>query len=167
MKTCLSATVAVVGLVMLPTLTQAQVGGNLVQYPATDLFLEITTGPNGDPVLSVEEFELVTGDYYRLNINCPDVTDDLAGWRLEVPELLRNSHLRLVSVGDVEIHLQGLMFHAIECDEAASARFGFVPLRPGTYELYVGNVPTAVGRPPGEAGVQSEGRYIRGRFIVE
>ena len=112
-------------------------------------------------------FQLVTGDYYRLNINCPDVTDDLTGWRLEVPELLRNSHLRLVNVGDVEIHLQGLTFHAIECDEAASARSSFVPLRPSTYDLDVGNVPTAVGRRPGVAGVRSEGRHVRGRLIVE
>ncbi len=167
MKTHLLAKVAALGLVMLPTLTQAQVGGNLAQFPARDLFLEITTGPAGEPVLSVDEFQLITGEYYRLNINCPDVTDDLAGWRLEVSDLLQNSHLRIVSVGDVEIHLQGLTFRAIECDEAGSARFSFVPIRPGTYDLYVGNVPTAVGRPPGEAGVQSEGRYVLGRLIVE
>ncbi len=48
-----------------------------------------------------------------------------------------------------------------------SARVSFVPLRPGTYDLYVGNVPTAVGRPAGEAGVQTEGKYVFGRFVVE
>ena len=167
MRAYFLATVAVLGLAMLPALTEAQVGGNLAQFPPTDLFLEITTGPHGDPVLSVDEFQLITGDYYRLNINCPDVADDLREWRMEVDDLLQNSHLRLVSVGDVEIHLQGLTFRATECDEVGSARFSFVPIRPGTYDLYVGNVPLAVGRPAGEAGVQTEGKYVLGRFMVK
>lgn len=162
----LAPTLGVV-LATLPAVTLAQVGGNLARFPPTELFLEITTGADGAPVLSVDEFQLVTGDYYRLNINCPDVTDDLTGWRVEVPALLQNSHLRIVSVGDVEIHLQGLTFRAIECDEVGSARVSFVPIRPGTYELYVGNVPTAVGRPAGETGVQRDGRYVLGRFVVE
>ena len=38
-----------------------------------------------------------------------------------MPRLLNNAHLRLVSVGDMEIHLQGLSFNAIECDEIGSA----------------------------------------------
>jgi hypothetical protein len=89
------------------------------------------------------------------------------GWRVEVTDLLSNSHLRVVSVGDIEIHLQGLTFRAIECDEVGSARFSFVPIRPGTYDLYVGNVPVAAGRPVGEAGVQDKGNYVFGRFIVD
>lgn len=163
----LATTVAALGLVLLPVVTHAQVGGNLARFPPIDLFLEITTGPDGKPVLSVDEFQLTTGDYYRLNIDCPDVVDDLTGWRVEVTDLLQNSHLRIVSVGDIEIHLQGLTFRAIECDEPGSARVSFVPIRPGTYDLYVGNVPTAVGRPAGEAGVQAEGQHILGRFVVE
>ena len=80
--------------------------------------------------------------------------------------LLANSHLRVVSVGDIEIHLQGLTFRAIECDEAGSARFSFVPIRPGSYDLYVGNVPIVAGRPIGEAGIQAGAKYVLGRFIV-
>ena len=167
MKRLLQTMVVATGLTIVPAVTQAQVGGNLARSPSIDLFLEITTGPDGEPVLSADEFQLITGDYYRLNINCPDVTDDWAGWRVEVSDLLQNSHLRIVSVGDMEIHLQGLIFRAIECDEAGSARFSFVPIRPGTYDLYVGNVPAAVGRPVGEAGVQTEGTYVLGRFIVQ
>jgi hypothetical protein len=112
------------------------------------------------------EFKLNTGEYYRFNINCPDVASDLVGWRVEVTNLLANSHLRVVSIGDIEVHLQGLTFRAIECNEIGSARFSFVPIRPGTYDLYVGNVPVAVGRPVGEAGVQNKGNYVFGRFIV-
>ena len=58
-----------------------------------------------------------SGQYYRLTIDCPDVRDDLTGWRIEMPEFLNNAHLRLVTVGDIEVHLQGLSFNAIECDE--------------------------------------------------
>jgi hypothetical protein len=72
-----------------------------------------------------------------------------------------------VSVGDIEIHLQGLTFRAIECDEIGAARFSFVPIRPGSYDLYVGKVPAAVGRPIGEAGVQAASAYALGRFVVE
>ena len=158
---------AVAMLVLLPAWAQAQVGGNLAAGPPLDLFVEISTGRNGEPVLSETEFKLVTGEYYRFNINCPDVVDDLSGWRVEVADLLSNSHLRLVSVGDIEIHLQGLTFRAIECDEPGSARFSFVPIRPGTYDLRVGNVPLAVGLAIGQAGAQSPGKHALGRFIVE
>jgi hypothetical protein len=166
MKALLQATAAL-GLVLLPALAHTQVGGNLAAGPPRDIFVEIGTGPDGEPVLSRKEFRLITGDYYRLNVSCPDVSDDLAGWRVEVTDLLANSHLRVLSVGDIEIHLQGLTFRAIECDEAGSARFSFVPIRPGAYDLYVGNVPAAVGRPIGEAGVQASGNYVLGRFLVE
>jgi hypothetical protein len=146
--------------------SSAQVGGNLAQYPPQPVQVTITTGEDGSPLLSTKEIPLVTGRYYRLELHCPDVEDDLSGWRIEMPALLQNSHLRLVTVGDIEIHLQGLSFHAIECDEAGSAFVSFVPIRPGTYDLYVGNVPLAVGRPIGEAGVQAEGRSVIGHFVV-
>ena len=81
-------------------------------------------------------------------------------------ELLRNAHLRLVTVGDIEIHLQGLSFNAIECDEIGSAHVSFVPIKPGSYKLYVGNVPSALGRPIGEAGMQKTGKFVLGRFTV-
>jgi hypothetical protein len=167
MKALLQPAVTALGLALLPALAHAQVGGNLAAGPPVDIFVEISTGPNGEPVLSRQEFKLTTGEYYRFNINCPDVAHDLVGWRVEVTDLLSNSHLRVVSVGDIEVHLQGLTFRAIECDEIGSARFSFVPIRPGTYDLYVGNVPLAVGRPMGEAGVRARGKHVLGRFIVE
>ena len=89
--------------------------GNLAQYPPMGVDLTISTTKEGYPSLVPSEIPLNTGQYYRLNINCPDVKDDLTGWRIEMPDLLRNSHLRLVTVGDIEIHLQGLSFNAIEC----------------------------------------------------
>ena len=141
--------------------------GNLAQYPPLGVDMTISTTKEGFPSLAPSEIPLNTGQYYRLNINCPDVKDDLTGWRIEMPDLLRNSHLRLVTVGDIEIHLQGLSFNAIECDEIGSAHVSFVPIKPGSYQLYVGNVPSAVRRPIGEAGIQRQAKYILGHFIVQ
>ncbi|MBO6703174.1 MAG: hypothetical protein JJ921_12635 [Pseudomonadales bacterium] len=141
--------------------------GNLAQYPPTGIDVTITTETNGAPKLEPMEIALFTGQYYRLNIHCPDVKDDLSGWRIEMPGLLRNAHLRLVTVGDIEVHLQGLSFHAIECDETGSAHVSLVPIKPGSYELYVGNVPSAIGRPIGEAGIQRKGKFVLGRFEVQ
>ena len=140
--------------------------GNLAQYPPLGKDITVTTGVEGMPLLEPKVINLLSGKYYRLNINCPDVKDDLTGWRIEMQDLLRNSHLRLVTVGDIEIHLQGLSFNAIECDEIGSAHVSFVPIKPGNYELYVGNVPSALGRPMGEAGLQENGKFVLGKFKV-
>ena len=141
--------------------------GNLAQYPPEGKELTITTAPDGMPVLQPVELSLDSGQYYRLKIHSPDVQGDLTGWRIEMAELLNNAHLRLVTVGDIEIHLQGLSFNAIECDAAGSASISFVPIKPGTYPLYVGNVPLAVGKPIGEAGVQTQGKYVFGRIAIK
>lgn len=134
--------------------------GNLAQYPPERRMLTITTSETGQPILTPQSLELNSGRYYRLTIDCPDVQGDLSGWRVEMPQLLNNAHLRLVAVGDIEIHLQGLSFNAVECDEIGSASISFVPIKPGNYPLYVGNVPLSLGRPMGEAGVQTTGKYV-------
>lgn len=152
--------------VVLHHVAYAESAGNLAQYPPLDIDVTITTTEGGMPNLEPTEIPLLTGQYYRLNIHCPDVRDDRSGWRIEMPDLLRNSHLRLVAVGDIEVHLQGLTFNAIECDEPGSARVSLVPIKPGSYQLYVGNVPLAIGRPIGEAGIQSDGKFVLGRFVV-
>ena len=118
--------------------------GNLAQYPPEHIGLTISTGDSGSPELQPEELILNSGRYYRLTLDCPDVRDDLTGWRIEMTEFLNNAHLRLVTVGDIEVHLQGLSFNAIECDEIGLAHVSFVPIKPGVYPLYVGNVPLAV-----------------------
>ena len=140
--------------------------GNLAQYPPERIGVTITTADNGRPEIQPGELILNSGQYYRLTLDCPDVRDELAGWRIEMPEFLNNVHLRLVTVGDIEVHLQGLSFNAIECDEIGSAHVSFVPIKPGVYPLYVGNVPLAVGRPIGESGVQAKGNYVLGEIVV-
>ena len=156
-------------LLLLPAFSHAAEAaplGNLAQYPPERVMLTVTTQDDGGPDLAPSEIVLNSGRYYRLTIDCPDVAGDLSGWRVEMPEFLNNAHLRLVTVGDIEVHLQGLSFNAIECDEVGSAHVSFVPIKPGSYPLYVGNVPLAVGRPIGEAGVQAEGKYVFGSITV-
>ena len=141
--------------------------GNLAQYPPTKINLTITTTSDAAPKIEPAEIQLLSGKYYRLTINCPDVRDDLTGWRIEMSDLLNNAHLRLVTVGDIEIHLQGLSFNAIECDEAGTAHVSFVPIKPGAFPFYVGNVPLALGRPIGESGVQEKGKSVFGKFVIQ
>ena len=128
-------TLLVLAILAAPFAAQAQSLGNLAQYPPVAKDLTITTSPNGSPILSPMDTVLFAGQYYRVTVHCPDVTGDLAGWRIELSELLRNAHLRLVTVGDIEVHLQGLSFNAIECDEAGSAHISFVPIKPGRLSL--------------------------------
>ena len=154
-------------ILFLATTSWAQSLGNLAQYPPTAKDITITTAVSGEPVLEPMELKLMAGRYYRLTINCPDVRSDLSGWRIEMAEFLSNAHLRLISVGDIEIHLQGLSFNAIECDEIGSVHVSFVPIRPGDYSLYVGNVPFSVGRPIGESGVQTKGKFLFGKITVK
>lgn len=141
--------------------------GNLAKYPPIRKILTVSSSSDGMPRLAPMEMRLLSGRYYRLSIECPDVQGDLSGWRIEMSELLNNAHLRLVTVGDIEVHLQGLSFNAIECHEIGSADISFVPIRPGQYPIYAGNVPLAVGKPIGESGVQKKGKYVFGRIIVE
>lgn len=147
---------ATLGLVLAPATPLAQVGGNLAAGPPIELRLDIATGPDG-PLLSVPEFELVTGEYYRLNVT----SDGLETWRLEVDELLRNAHLRLVAISGIEVHLQGLAFRGIEFDIAGTARFSFTPIRTGAFTFTVGDTPSTARRRGGAR------RVARGRFIVE
>ena len=135
---------------------QAQVGGNLAAGPPLDIHLEIATGSDG-PVLSTMAFDLVTGEYYRLNVT----SDGAEPWRLEVDDLLRNSHLRLVTIQGIEVHLQALAFRAIEFDVGGTAQFSFTPIRTGAYEFTVGDVPSV--RRQREDG----GRTVTGTFTVE
>lgn len=151
----------VAAMIVITSRVSAQVGGNLAAFPPVDLYLDITTTPEG-PVVTPEEIELVTGQYYRLNVTSEGDPD----WRLELPDLLQNSHLRVLTISGVEVHLQGMVFRAIEFDSPGTASFSFVPIRPGAYAFTVGDNPIALGLPAGQAGVQAPDRRAEGRFIV-
>ena len=148
--------VASCGLAFAAATAHTQVGGNLAAGPPLDIHLEIATGPDG-PVLSTTEFDLVTGEYYRLNVT----SDGVEPWRLEVDDLLSNSHLRIVTINGIEVHLQALAFRAIEFDVGGTAQFSFTPIRTGTFEFAVGDVPS-VRRQRADGG-----RTATGTFTVE
>lgn len=142
----------------------AMAQGNLAAFPPEDFYLQIDETEDGKPVIDTEEFRLVTGQYYRFNITSTGETD----WRLELPELLSNSHLRVLTVNDgIELHLQAMVFRAIEFDEPGKVSFSFVPIRPGTYSFTIGRNPIAQGLAAGTEGVQEEEFRAEGRFIVE
>ncbi len=142
-------------LAVAPPAARAQVGGNLAAGPPLDIRLEIATGRDG-PVLSTTELDLVTGEYYRLNVT----SDGVEPWRLEVDALLRNSHLRLVTINGIEVHLQALAFRAIEFDVGGTVQFSFTPIRTGTFGFTVGDVPS-VRRQRADGG-----RSVAGTFAV-
>jgi hypothetical protein len=112
-----------------PTLAQAE--GNFVAPPSEPLQLDIT---GNLPELSQTTFEIETGVYYRLTIT----SDGVEEFMFAAPDLLRNSHIRLVVINDIEVHLQGLTFHGIEFDDGGAASVSFVVLRPGEYAFTVG-----------------------------
>ncbi len=146
-----------------PVGIEAQVGGSLVEFPPLDITLEISETTDGQPVISMDTIELITGEYYRLNVTSSGETD----WRLEMPDLLQNSHLRLVTVNDgIEIHLQSMVFRVIEFDQTGKISLSFTPIRPGTYAFTIGRNPIAQGLSRGQAGVQEADRRAEGRFVV-
>ena len=150
------ATSCATALALAAAAAHAQVGGNLAAGPPLDIHLEITTTPEG-PSLSASEFDLVTGEYYRLNVT----SDGVEPWRLEVDDLLRNSHLRIVTINGIEVHLQALAFRAIEFDVGGTTQFSFTPIRTGTFRFTVGDVPSVRQR-RGDGG-----RTVAGTFTVE
>ena len=152
LKKLLIGSAAIAGLAALATTIQAQPApapaapaapatppapGTIVLGAPQDIFLTVTTGPNGAPVVDTPEFVLNLGGYYRMNFVCPDARNDDTGFHFEAPELMLNIHLRVISVADIEIYMQGATFRAIECDEVGAARFSFHPMRRGVYEIEV------------------------------
>lgn len=134
-----AALAAIAFIAVSPALAQEQESGRVGSGAPEDVFMEITRGEDDTPVLSPEEFTLAHGGYYRFNVVCPEALTSETGFHFEATELLENSHIRVLSVGeaDIEFYMQGLTFRAIECDDQGSARFSFHPMRTGVYPIYV------------------------------
>jgi hypothetical protein len=128
----LAATVAV------PALAE----GNLASR-ATELELNINTV---DLAFSQEQFDIETGKYYILHI----ASDGAEEIQVVAPELWRNSWINQVVVNDLETAVYGL--YGIEFDDEGTFSIGFVPIRPGEYDIYV----------PGY-----EERGLKGKFVVK
>ena len=120
----------------------AMAEGNLASR-ATELELKINTV---DLDFSQTEFELETGKYYILHVSS-DGEEEVA---VMAPELWRNSWINQVVVNDLETTPMGL--YSIEFDDEGTFSIGFVPIRPGEYDIYV----------PGY-----ENRGLKGKFVVK
>lgn len=95
--------------------------------------------------LSVNSFELETGQYYRWSIT----HDGGEEFQIVAPDLFRNSWINQVVINDLEVQPLGL--YAVEFDDAGTIDIWFVPIRPGNYDFWV----------PGY-----ENRGLSGTFVV-
>ena len=116
--------------------------GNLASR-ATELELNINTV---DLAFSEDQFDIETGEYYILHVT----SDGAEEIQVVAPELWRNSWINQVVVNDLETTPYGL--YGIEFDDEGTFSIGFVPIRPGEYEIYV----------PGY-----ENRGLTGKFVVK
>jgi len=101
----------------------------------------------GDLSFSQKEYRLETGKYYFWTI------ESLGGeeFRIESPQLFRNSWIGQVSINGIEVHTLGAIY-GIEFDDPGTAIVAFVPIRPGEYPYYA-------------AGFENKGMI--GKFIVK
>ena len=136
--------VAAAGIAMLAAMAVApvQAEGNLAAK-GTELELNINTV---DLNFSQAEFQIETGKYYILHIT----SDGAEEIQVVAPELWRNSWINQVVVNDLEIAPYGL--YGLEFDDEGTFSVGFVPIRPGEYDIYV----------PGY-----EERGLKGKFVVK
>ena len=81
--------------------------------------------------LSVSEFELETGKYYRWRI----VHDGGEEFQLVAPDLFRNSWIDQVVIEDLEVKPLGL--HSVEFDDEGTIDIWFVPIRPGNFDFWI------------------------------
>ena len=116
--------------------------GNLASR-ATELELNINTV---DLAFSQAQFDIETGKYYILHVT----SDGAEEIQVIAPELWRNSWINQVVVNDLETTPYGL--YGIEFDDEGTFSIGFVPIRPGEYDIYV----------PGY-----ENRGLTGKFVVK
>lgn len=121
-----------------PALAQ-QTSGQVGSGPPEDVFLEITTGTDGTPVITPADITLQHGGFYRLNVVCAHDPATDAGFHFEASDFVANTHIRVMSVGgtDIDFYMQGLTFRAIQCEDPGSARFSFHPMRKGGYPMLV------------------------------
>jgi hypothetical protein len=136
--TAMAAAAALVATMAAPALAE----GNLASR-ATELELDINTV---DLSFSQTEFQIETGKYYILHVSS-DGEEEVA---VMAPELWRNSWINQVVINDLETTPYGL--YSIEFDDEGTFSIGFVPIRPGEYDIYV----------PGY-----ENRGLKGKFVVK
>lgn len=108
--------------------TAAIAEGNLATRATRLPAMEIDSA---ELTLSVSEFELETGKYYRWRI----VHDGGEEFQIVSPDLFRNSWISQVVIEDLEVKPLGL--HSVEFDDEGTIDIWFVPIRPGNFDFWV------------------------------
>jgi hypothetical protein len=80
--------------------------------------------------VSVKEYNLETGQAYRLLIKASGHKE----YAMVAPDFFNNIWLRKVEAGGLEIKASAL--YELEFEDEGEAELFFVPIRPGTFELY-------------------------------
>jgi hypothetical protein len=126
MKNSLGSLLATALIGVFPALTLAE--GNLASRATRlpDMIINST-----ELTLSVAEFELKTGNYYRWRI----VHDGGEEFQILAPDLFRNSWIGQVVIEDLEVKPLGL--HSVEFDDEGTIDVWFVPIRPGNFNFWI------------------------------
>jgi hypothetical protein len=98
---------------------------------ATKLEPLVLGNEQSDFFMSVKEYKLETGKYYRWKVEASGKRE----YNLIAPEFWRNTWIRQVAVGDLEIKTSTL--EELDFDGAGSLEVFFVPVRTGTYEFRI------------------------------
>ncbi len=101
----------------------------------------------GDLSFAPKQYNLETGKYYFWTIESKGGEE----FRIEAPQLFRNSWIAQIAINDIEVHTLGAIY-GIEFDEPGVAVIAFVPIRPGEYAYYA-------------AGFENKG--MTGKFVVK
>lgn len=104
--------------------------GDLATRP-TRLEPLVLGNAQSDFFMSVKEYKLETGKYYRWKVEASDKRE----YNLVAPEFWRNAWILQVAVGKVEIKTGTL--EELDFDGAGAIEVFFVPIRTGTYEFRV------------------------------
>jgi hypothetical protein len=99
-----------------------------------------------DFFMSIKEYKLETGKYYRWKV----VSSGKREYNLVAPEFWRNAWIRQIATGDLEIKTGTL--EELDFDGAGTLEVFFVPVRTGTYEFRIRGL---------------EQRGMTGKLIVE
>ena len=126
MKNMLGSFLATALIIAFPSLTLAE--GNLASRATRlpDMVIDST-----ELTLSIAEFELETGKYYRWRI----MHDGGEEFQILAPDLFRNSWIGQVVIEDLEVKPLGL--HSVEFDDEGTIDVWFVPIRPGNFDFWI------------------------------
>ena len=102
--------------------------GNLASKPTKLEPLVLNT----DLSISVKEYKLATGKYYRWTIESKGGEE----FQLRAPDLMRNSWIDQIVVNGIEAKPFGGVY-GLEFDDPGTVEVYFIPIRPGDYEFYV------------------------------